>query len=82
MPYLRQTYREGYGNDLGVRARYFPGDLNYVITKIVRDYLGNVPTYADFTAAIGVLESAKLELYRRMIAPYEDQKLKENGDVY
>ncbi len=37
---------------------------------------------ADFNALIGVLESAKLELYRRMIAPYEDVKMKENGDCY
>ena len=30
---------------------------------------------------IGALESAKLELYRRSIALYEDTKIKENGDV-
>jgi hypothetical protein len=30
---------------------------------------------------MGVLESAKLELYRRKIAPYEDDKIAENGDV-
>ena len=31
---------------------------------------------------IGVLECAKLELYRRVAAPYEDDKIDENGDVY
>jgi len=30
----------------------------------------------------GVLECAKLELYRRIAAPYEDTKIEENGDVY
>ena len=28
------------------------------------------------------LECAKLELYRRLAAPYEDEKRKETGDVY
>jgi len=32
--------------------------------------------------AIGALECAKLELYRRVAAPYEDTKIAENGDVY
>jgi hypothetical protein len=36
-------------------------------------------TYAE---AISALECAKLELYRRQLAPYEDKKCAENGDVY
>ena len=31
---------------------------------------------------MGALECAKLELYRRVAAPYEDVKIMENGDVY
>ena len=31
---------------------------------------------------VGVLECAKLELYRRLAAPYEDLKIEDNGDVY
>ena len=30
----------------------------------------------------GVLECAKLELYRRIAAPYEDDRLTEHGEVY
>jgi broad-specificity NMP kinase len=30
----------------------------------------------------GVLRCAQLEMYRRLIATYEDKKIKENGDVY
>ena len=44
--------------------------------------LGPSPRYRDFNAAIGVLECAKLELYRRAAATYEDAKLAEHGDVY
>lgn len=31
---------------------------------------------------VGALESAKLELYRRKVSPYEDQKIEANGDVW
>lgn len=31
---------------------------------------------------LGVLECVKLELYRRVAAPYEDRKIEENGDVF
>jgi hypothetical protein len=65
-----------------------PGELNYLITRVVQKYVwskaacGGKPNYRRFNAAIGALECAKLELYRRAVAPYEDQKIKENGDVY
>jgi len=38
--------------------------------------------YAHLNEVVGVLECAKLELYRRVVAPYEDQKMTESGDVY
>jgi hypothetical protein len=38
--------------------------------------------YAEINEVVGVLECCKLELYRRLAAPYEDTKIKENGDVY
>ncbi|WP_404802935.1 DUF6899 family protein [Marinobacter denitrificans] len=59
------------------------GELNYAITKLVDAYLLEVGlNYAHLNDAIGVLECAKLELYRRIAAPYEDQKISTNGDVY
>lgn len=30
----------------------------------------------------GALECTKLELYRRRVADYEDQKIADNGDAY
>jgi hypothetical protein len=38
--------------------------------------------YALLNEAIGALECAKIELYRRLAAPYEDEKRQETGDVY
>lgn len=61
-----------------------PGELNYVISRAVDDYLARrgALRYAGLNEAIGVLECAKLELYRRVAAPYEDGKRAETGDVY
>ena len=64
------------------------GELNFAITRLVDRYLAGLATeagrlrYAHLNEAIGVLECAKLELYRRIAAPYEDEKREENGDVY
>ena len=59
------------------------GELNYVITRILLDYLDvNDTRYQTLNDCIGVLECAKLELYRRIAAGYEDGKIAENGDVY
>ena len=59
-----------------------PGNLNYTITKIINAWLGHTPNYAKYNEVIGVLECAKLELYRRKVSQYEDDKCRENGDVY
>lgn len=59
------------------------GDLNYLITRLVTRYTSRAGVkYSSINEAIGVLECAKLELYRRIAAPYEDGKCKSNGDVY
>ena len=58
-----------------------PGILNYIITRLCHWWLGDNPNYAKYNELIGVLECAKMELYRRKVAPYEDKKIIENGDV-
>lgn len=59
------------------------GDLNFVITTIVADYFSCTERrYKDINDIIGALECAKQEFYRRIVSPYEDKKMKENGDVY
>jgi hypothetical protein len=60
-----------------------PGDLNFQITSLVVDYIDRCgESYHTYNEVIGVLECAKQELYRRMVAPYEIKKHAENGDVY
>lgn len=58
------------------------GELNYAITVFLQTYLKEKGLrYENINSVIGVLECAKLELYRRVAAPYENIKVKENGDV-
>lgn len=85
MPYITPAARERLGAG---DAPDGPGELNYAVTRIVDRYLANSAErdgrtrYAHLNEAIGVLECAKLELYRRIAAPYEDEKIAESGDVY
>lgn len=56
------------------------GDVNYVITKIVKGiYFGS---YDRFNRGLGVLVGVLLEFYRRQVAPYEDAKREEHGEVF
>jgi len=81
MPYIEEKDRkrlDGGGNP------ETPGELNYAITRLVDEYLmrkGEM-RYAYLNEVLGAMECAKLELYRRVAAPYEDQKIAEHGDVY
>lgn len=58
------------------------GELNYVFTVLAANYIARQgENYQNYNDIIGALEGAKLELYRRHVSVYEDQKVKENGDV-
>jgi hypothetical protein len=59
------------------------GNLNFAITALVNAYLNQHGlNYKNINAVIGVLECCKLEAYRRIAQPYEDKKIRENGDAY
>jgi hypothetical protein len=79
MPYIDPKDRD-------VNAAHYPhnaGELNYAITLLIRDYFrSNGGRYQQINDIIGALEGAKAEFYRRVVAPYEDIKIRENGDVY
>lgn len=79
MPYITQIARALI--DAGCDP-HFPGDLNYKISKILLAYLGGSPNYAAFNEVMGVLACVSQEIYRRMIAPYENKKANENGDIF
>jgi len=63
------------------------GRLNYVLTVAVLDYLEDKEkedgrrTYDALNTAIGALECAKQELYRRWGIPLEAAAIERNGDL-
>jgi hypothetical protein len=77
MPYIKKDRRS-----IACLFPKNPGELNFALTSMVHDYIRvKKQKYQTYNDIMGALEGAKLELYRRFIAPYEDAKIKENGDV-
>ena len=84
VPYIKGEKRDKLDpilNEL-VKEINQPGDLNYCIYKLICMLAKiNTPSYRVYSALLTELECCKLEFYRKKVAPYEDKKLKENGDV-
>lgn len=59
------------------------GELNYVFTMLALEYIRtNGLSYQTINDIVGALECCKLEFVRRVVNPYEDKKIIENGDCY
>lgn len=58
------------------------GELTYIIYKACRQYLKPEYRYQDLAEVIAALEASKLEFYHRVVRPYEEEKIKESGDVF
>ena len=118
MPYLTEEGKAWIDAE-PVRVKK-PGELNYLITKLLLDetsyavlwdgveiavdlyVANNGASYETYNSVMGVLLCASLEYTRRtnhnvpggvlkeyaqyfyqtVLVPYEDKKIKENGDVY
>lgn len=83
MPYITDAERswlEKHWKEIPIKS---PGQLNYVLTKIIHEYIEKNGTlnYTVINEVMGVLESVKLEFYRTIAAPYEDIKREQNGKV-
>lgn len=87
MPYIKKDQRPAIDklvNPLIDHLKSLPledqdGSLNYIATKIIKNIYPQ--KYFHFNRALGVLTAITHELYRKIIGPYEDTKIKENGDV-
>lgn len=87
IPYIKQEERKKFEwvidnlvAFLNEKPDDIAGNLNYVITSVLKK-LSKDLRYKKANELIGVLECIKLEYYRRVVAPYEDKKIQENGDV-
>lgn len=83
MPYIKQEDRDRFFEQDQLSKDNTAGELNFCISSLCREYIkAKGKSYAVLNEVVGALECAKLELYRRVAAPYEDEKIIENGDVY
>lgn len=75
-PYIKPEARNIEARDVG--------GLTYLLVWLCDDYLARREKvdFQGIAETIAALECAKLELYRRIAAPYEDRKRKENGDAF
>lgn len=80
MPYIKERKMIDDLLSWGTEPKFTEGQKNYFITKFLLKF--EPKCYEDYEKIIGLLECVKLEMYRRALAPYEDKKKEENGDVY
>lgn len=78
MPYIKDEAKAG-----AIQNPSTAGELNFAITHLIQTYLnqGNL-NYQTINDIVGAVEGAKAEFQRRVVAPYEDIKIRENGDCY
>ena len=82
MPYIKPNERSAMDqivnmmDDWGVQAN---GDLNYILYAFCKRHVK--PSYNNYKNYCGELRQCATEIERRILAPYEDVKIIENGDV-
>lgn len=87
MPYIKQKQRSDWDRDLEPvldRIRICGaknGDLAYIIYKIANELVKNNFNYLAISSIFGIIETVKFELYRKVVAPFEDEKEEENGEI-
>jgi len=80
MPYIAPREREDM--DYMLRDAMHAGELNYAFCNLILGYVSYKGlSYQTINDVIGALEGAKAEFQRRVVTPYEDSKIKQNGDL-
>lgn len=83
MPYILKDKRERLDwiiDNLAAELKTLgiTGNLNYVLFKLAKKICYRYKDYATFE---GDCQQSLKEIYRRLEAKYEDEKIKTNGDV-
>ncbi len=90
MPYITDERKEELKNvkvlfhKIAGELKLTKGDLNYLICELIvahllsRYKLG----YQNISEAIDAVHGAEDELRRRLLYPYEDMKIYQNGDIF
>lgn len=87
MPYLLPEDRTRIVNSskelITINAINSAGDLQYAIAEMIHSYLFRTGlSYQNCNNIMGALAGAQMEFYRKVVAPYEDEKIELNGKVY
>ena len=84
MPYIKEEDRRWFDASIPdvVSKNTTAGELQYCIAIMLKAFIGNGYNYQRLNDAMGALNGANLEFYRRVVAPYENNKIDENGGVY
>lgn len=85
MPYLKKQDKNKFNKIITQVKKQPPqtaGEINYLVTEIIHLYLASKGlNYQHINDIVGALDGAKVEFQRRIVGPYEDLKIQENGDV-
>lgn len=82
MPYIEKDRRK-YMDEIVRLMKAFKvkanGDLNYILYKFCKEHVES--SYNNYKNFCGELRQCATEIERRILGPYEDEKIKENGDI-
>ena len=67
--------------ELNKKPEDVAGNLNFVVTSVLKRLIAKNKRYKTMNDLIGALECIKLELYRKVCGSYEELKEAENGPV-
>lgn len=84
MPYISKERRAVFDAALEACAAEIgnEGELNYCIYKLSTLLIDRIgPSYTKLSMCSSAMEHAKMEWYRKKLAPYEDEKITEHGDI-
>ena len=87
MPYvpekIRLLYKDTIDNFENMHAeKASAGEVTFLITALIHSWIKKQKwCYLTFCIAVGILVCCILELYRKVVAPYEDKKRMDCGGV-
>jgi hypothetical protein len=89
MPYIKKEQRSYFDQSIAaivdalVSSECSPGDVNYVVSRIVAGAMKPEDgwTYHSLSHAVSVLRDAATEMERRLMGPYEKKAISRNGDI-
>ena len=84
MPYIKDEEKVTFEETIHKLSTFITnkGHLNYAICELVGILIVQTGvSYTNMSEKIDTVHDAENELRRRLLNPYEDLKIKENGDV-